>query len=66
MGYGSPQRKNEFSHKFCMHLSVWDPCVAYELHMESFLFDDLNYQDVLCSMPVSEHVSKQGGYRGMH
>ena len=49
-----------------MHLSVWDPCVAYELHMESFLFDDLNYQDVLCSMPVSEHVSKQGGYRGMH
>jgi hypothetical protein len=29
--------------------------------MESFVSDDLNYLLVLCSMPVSEHVSKQGG-----
>jgi len=40
-------------------------CLAYELYMESFLLDDLNYQLVLCSLPVSEHVSKQGGERGM-
>jgi len=33
--------------------------------MESFLLGDLNYQLVLCSLPVSEHVSKQGGERGM-
>ena len=29
--------------------------------MKNLLFDDLSYQLVLCSMPVSEHVSKQGG-----
>jgi len=57
-----PSKKEcDFSQKFCLYLSVLDPACLISSTWRVFFFYDLNYQLVLCSMLISEHVFKQGG-----